>query len=151
VKRLIVVLCAAVLLAGCQRLRLPSWNRVPFTGTSAASILPRIPRDAARFEIDSVTDSTATFRVQEARWVRPGLSSYVVDPLQRDGLVARLRVIARDSATATALVTGQVSRVKTDHFLLVIRPDRPWWQSRVFWAGTLLGATVGAGSAAVVR
>lgn len=116
-----------------------------------APLLPRIPRDAPRFEIDSVSDSTATFRVHEAKWVRRGMSSYVVDPLQRDALVARLRIIARDSLSATAVVTSQVSRVKTDHFLLVPKPTVPWWRSREFWAGSILGLTLGAGSVAVSR
>lgn len=147
-RRTIVVLVAAFVLTGCHRLS--SWRSSAPTSGSTPSVL-RIPRDAARFEIDSVTDSTATFRVREAQWVRPGLQSYVVDPQQRDALVARLRVIARDSANATALVTGQVARVKADHFLLVVRPASRWWHSRTFWAGTLLGASVGAGGVLVAR
>lgn len=113
--------------------------------------LPRIPRDAPRFEIDSLTDSTASFRVQEARWIRAGLSSYVVDPQQRDALVARLRITSRDSLTATALIVSQVARVKPDHFLLVVRPPTPWWRNRLFWAGTVSGAAVGIGGALLVR
>jgi hypothetical protein len=145
VRRAIVVLGAAAVLTGCHRL--PPWRRAP-AAASVTPTLPRIPRDAARFEIDSVTDSTATFRVREARWVRPGLQSYVVDPQQRDALVARLRVISRNSESATALVTGQVMRVKAEHFLLVVRPEPRWWKSRTFWAGALAGATLGAGGVA---
>jgi hypothetical protein len=114
-------------------------------------VLPRIPRDAPRFEIDSVTDSTAMFRVQEARWIRPGQSTYVVDPQQRDALVARLRIISRDSLSATALVTSQVARVKAEHFLLVVRPPTPWWRTRHVWFGTLGGATVAIGGALLIR
>lgn len=147
-RRAIVVLVAALVLTGCHRLS--SWRGSART-SSATPLLPRIPRDAARFEIDSVTDSTATFRFREAQWVRPGLQSYVVDPQQRDALVARLRVIARDSANATALVTGQVATVKADHFLLVVRPASRWWQGRTFWLGTLVGATVGAGGVLIAR
>lgn len=143
-----VVLVVAVLLSGCQPLR--TWRR-PEAPTTSGRMLPRIPRDAARFEIDSVTDSTATFRVREARWVRPGLQSYVVDPQQRDALVARLRVIARDSTSATALVTGQVTSVRPEHFLLVVRPERRWWESRAFWGGTLAGVTIGVGGMVLVR
>ncbi len=106
-------------------------------------VLPRIPRDAPRFEIDSVTDSTATFRVQEARWIRVGMQGYAVDGAQRDALVARLTIVTRDSSTATALVTSQVARVKREHMLLVLEPNRPWWKSGQFWWGSVLGAAVG--------
>lgn len=147
-RRALVVLGAAVMVSGCHRSS--AW-RPATVPTSASRPLPRIPRDAARFEIDSVTDSTATFRVREARWVRPGLQSYVIDPAQRDALVARLRVIARDSVSATALVTGQVSRVRAEHFLLVVRPPQRWWQSRTFWAGALLGAAFGVGAGAALK
>lgn len=143
-----VVLVAMVLMGGCHPWR-PWVHRD--AGTSSDQGLPRIPRDAARFEIDSVTDSTATFRVREARWVAPGMQSYVVDPQQRDALVARLRVIARDSVSATALVTGQVTSVKPEHFVLVVRPPRSWWQSRAFWLGAALGAGVGAAGAISLR
>ncbi len=139
---------AMLLLSGCHRL--PSW-RSAARATVTTPSLPRIPRDAARFEIDSVTDSTATFRVREATWIRPGLQSYVVDPAQRDALVARLRILSRSGESATALVTGQVTSVKPEHFLLVVRPDAPWWKSRRFWTGTLVGATVGAGGTVLVR
>lgn len=128
-----------------------SWRRESVTPSSTQPVLPRIPRDAPRFEIDSVTDSTATFRVQEARWIREGMATYAVDPLQRDALVARLRVVSRDSLTATALITSQVAGVKRDHFLLVMPPVTPWWKTRHFWVGTLLGLTVGAGGVAVAR
>ena len=147
-RRTCALLTAALALAGCNVRRPWSSSRA---ATASGPALPRIPRDAARFEIDSVTDSTATFRVREARWVRTGLQSYVVDPQQRDALVARLRVIRRDSATATALVTGQVRGVKQEHFLLVVRPEQRWWHERRFWVGTLVGAIIGAGSMAAVR
>lgn len=141
-----------------------AWRCVVLLGATAAAcrsappvrasvqpVLPRIPRDAPRFEIDSVTDSTAMFRVREARWIRPGQSTYVVDPQQRDALVARLRIISRDSLTATALITSQVARVKVEHFLLVVRPPTPWWRSRHFWLGALSGITVATGGALLFR
>jgi hypothetical protein len=113
--------------------------------------LPRIPRDIPRFEIDSVSDSTVVFRVQEARWLRVGLSGFAVDPQQRDALVARLRITARDSVRATALIVSQVSRVTSQHFLLVSRPATPWYRSRSFWTGAALGVSMGAGGALVAR
>jgi hypothetical protein len=126
-------------------------HRAPPARASLQPVLPRIPRDAPRFEIDSVTDSTAVFRVQEARWIRPGQATYVVDPQQRDALVARLRIVSRDSLTATALIISQVARVKPEHFLLVVRPPTPWWRSNRFWGGVVSGAVVGAGSVLVAR
>ena len=114
-------------------------------------VLPRIPRDAARFEIDAVDDSTATFRVFESQWLRAGQSAYAVDPAHRDALVARLTIIRRDSATATALVTSQAARVTTDHFLLVPPEHTPWWRAKRFWIGTLVGSAVGAGTTAAIR
>jgi len=135
--RAVWVATAALMVGGCQSL--PTWRPATAPGVTALS-LPRIPRDAARFEIDSVNDSTATFRVREATWVRPGLQSYVVDPAQRDALVARMVVVSRSGESATALVTGQVTSVKADHFLLVVRPVSPWWKSARFWSGAAAGA-----------
>jgi hypothetical protein len=130
------VLLTAALVAGCH-------------GAPAVSSgpLPRLPRDAARFEIESITDSTATFRLDEAQWIRPGYSSFAVDPLQRDALIAQLRIVSRDRVTATALVTSQVAGVKRTHVLLVLRPPVPWWKQRLFWSGAGLGAMAGAGLA----
>ena len=132
----------AVLLAACGR------------GPEASppgSPIARIPRNAPRFEIDSVTDSTAIFRVQEVRWLRPGMAGYAVDPRQRDALVARVRVVTSDSAYATVQVTSQVSLVKRDHVLLIVEPTRSRWRTRTFWTGAGLGAVFGAGVALIAR
>lgn len=135
--RAVWVATAACIIGGCHAL--PAWRPATAPGVTGPR-LPRIPRDAARFEIESVNDSTATFRVREATWVRPGLQSYVVDPAQRDALVARMVVVSRSGESATALVTGQVTSVKADHFLLVVRPASPWWKSARFWSGAAAGA-----------
>lgn len=111
----------------------------------------RIPRDAARFEIDAVDDSTARFRPKEASWVRVGMQAYAVDPINRDVLVARLRVTAADGGNVTALVTSQVTRVTTSHFLLVVRPSVPWWRARTFWVGAAAGSAAGAATAVLTR
>jgi len=140
---LVVAVLVTVVGTGCHRRERPVAPLMP--------VLPRIPRDAARFEIDAVDDSTATFRVFESRWVRAGLSAYVVDPARRDALVARLTVLRRDSASATALVTSQVARVTTDHFLLVPPPPTPWWRAKRFWMGTLVGGVIGASATAAIR
>lgn len=105
--------------------------------------LARIPRDAARFEIEVVDDSTARFKPREALWVKPGMHVYVVDPLNRDALVARLRLTSVWNETAVGVVTSQVTRVTTQHVVLIIRPVTPWWKSRRFWVGTLLGGVFG--------
>jgi hypothetical protein len=137
------VVVLAVAIVGCGRSRAEP--------TSSQAPMSRIPRNAPRFEIDSVTDSTAIFRVQEAQWLRPGLSGYAVDPRQRDALVARVRVVSSDSARAIVQVTSQVSLVKRDHVLLIVEPARPWWRRRTFWSGAGMGALLGAGTAVVAR
>lgn len=138
--------CVALLIvagSGCHRA-----ERAP---APLMPVLPRIPRDAARFEIDAVDDSTATFRVFESRWLRAGFSAYAVDPAHRDALVARLTIIRLDSSTASALVTSQVARVTTNHVLLVPPPHRSWWRAKRFWIGTLVGGVVGVGASAAIR
>lgn len=112
--------------------------------TSPTASVLRIPRDAARFEIDVVDDSTARFKPREAEWVTPGMTAYVVDPHQRDALVARLRIQSVWSGTAVALVTSQVTRVRAEHVILVVAPaPPPWWKSRRFWIGALTGGLFG--------
>jgi RimJ/RimL family protein N-acetyltransferase len=140
---MMVRMLACALLAACHRTTpLPA---------SSSSPLPRIPRDAARFEIDSVTDSTAIFRWREARWMRRGDVAYAVDPMQRDALIAQLRIVSRDSLTATAVVTSQVSGIRLTHMLLVLHPTAPWWRRTPFWTGAGVGAVLGAGAAGLAR
>ncbi len=134
---------------GVVSLALVACHRGPATPMPQA--VARIPRDAARFEIDAVDDSTARFRPKEASWVRTGMTAYAVDPINRDVLVARLRVTEEDGTTATALVTSQVTRVTTSHFLLVVRPAVPWWRARSFWVGAITGTAAGAVTAVLTR
>lgn len=133
---------------GCYR-----WRPTGLPGAAAPAmpVLPRVPRDAARFELDAVDDSTATFRVFEAQWLRPGLSAYVVDPVRRDALVARLTIQSRGELTATALVTSQVTGVSRDHVMLVPRPRPRWWWSNEFWMSAAAGGIVGAGLTAIMH
>ena len=118
----------------------------------AAAGLCGSPNDAgaqetsARFEIASAGDSTFTLVVGRHPWVRPGLYGIVVDPRQRDVLIARFQVIAADSANAMGLVTGMTARVTTEHVALLDQPPpppAPWHQRRSFWLGILVGAAAG--------
>src|SRR5688572_21088008 len=109
---------------------------------------------SARFEIASAGDSTFTLVVGKQVWVRPGLYGIVVDPRQRDVLVARFQIIAADSANAMGLVTGMAARVTTEHVALLDRPPAPvppWHQRRPFWLGVLLGVAAGVGIANASR
>jgi hypothetical protein len=146
----LVLLTAAVASAGC--------HFVPYRTPTAAGPAPiaatgsgRIPRDAARFEIEAVDDSTARFRPFEATWLKPGMQVYAVDPARRDALVARLRIVRSDSGRLVALVTAQVTRVTTDHFLLAVEPSVPWYRTGRFWWGVVGGGVTGAAGAIVAR
>jgi hypothetical protein len=109
---------------------------------------------SARFEIASAADSTFTLVVGRHPWVRPGLYGIVVDPRQRDILIARFQIIAADSANAMALVTGMTTRVTTEHVALLDRPPPPappWHKRLSFWLGVLLGVAAGFGVGASSR
>jgi hypothetical protein len=120
----------------------------PVTGSDAAE---RLPRDASRFEIASVGDTSLTFRPQEARWVRTGQVAYVVDPARADALVARVRVAALANGRATAIVTGQLARVSASHVVVIVRPRPAPWRTRAFWFGAAGGALVGGAVAGIGR
>lgn len=103
-----------------------------------------------RFEITAVGDTTLAFRTGTATWVARGQAGTAVDPRRRDQLVARFRVIAVRDGLATALVTGQVTAVSTDHVATIEPPRRPWFRTGTFWSGVLLGGALGA-TAALTR
>jgi hypothetical protein len=96
-----------------------------------------------RFEITQVFDTTFRFPRGTAGWVKEGLTGIAVDPRRRDVLVARFRVVAVDSGLVTALVTGQTTRVATEHVVVLREPSRPWWRGLTFWGGTALGVALG--------
>ncbi len=98
---------------------------------------------AVRFPVVDVGDTTFTFRVGGQQWVRAGLRGIVVDPRQRDVLVARFRVSGVSGETARAVITGQATSVNASHTVLLDVPQRPWYRQRGFWIGTGIGAAVG--------
>jgi hypothetical protein len=109
---------------------------------------------SARFEIASAGDSTFTLVVGRHPWVRPGLYGIVVDPRQRDILIARFQIIAADSANAMGLVTGMTTRVTTEHVALLDQPPPPvppWHKRRSFWLGVLFGVAAGFGLGTAAR
>ena len=112
---------------------------------TAAPDEARTQETSVRFEIASVGDSTFTLVVGRHPWVRPGLYGIVVDPRQRDILVARFQIIAADSANAMALISGMTTRVTTDHVALMAPPVPPWHKRRSFWLGVLFGVAAGFG------
>jgi hypothetical protein len=60
-------------------------------------------------------------------------------------LVARFVVQGRLVDTATALITGQTSRVATTHIALLDAPRVRTLRQQTFWLGTLFGVLLGAG------
>jgi hypothetical protein len=119
-------------LSGCAQLRGGG------AGVQTETIA-RFPRDAARFAIEPLTDSTFAFTPDEAKWVAPGLTGIAVDPGRGDALVAKVRVVSVDSVRANAFVTGQTTRIASGQVLLLVPPKRAWWRERVFWLGALSG------------
>lgn len=112
---------------------------------AAASHAPaaRAQESAYRFNIARTGDSTFAIPLAQNGWVKKGMRGIAVDPARRDALVARFRVtrVGRDSAVA--LITGQTTRVTTDHVALLERPSKPWYLRTTFWVGGVLGAIVG--------
>lgn len=116
-------------------------------GLALGLVLGARPAEAqfrgVRFEITQVGDTTFRFPRGTAGWVKPGETGIAVDPRRRDVLVARFRVLRVDSGLVTAVVTGQTTRVATEHIAVMTEPSRPWYRSLTFWVGAALGAAGG--------
>jgi hypothetical protein len=97
----------------------------------------------ARFDIDSITDSTFTFVVGRAHWVARGQTGLAVDPAHDDELIAEFRVVQVERGVATAFVTGQTARVKTGHVAVMEPPGRAFYRQPLFWAGAVAGGIIG--------
>ena len=108
-------------------------------------------RGAVRFYVDSVADSTFSFRIApDDDWVKVGASGITVDPARQDALVARFRVISLWGNRATALVTGQTTVVSVSHIALLAPPERRFYRERSFWGGALFGVLLGVGGGLLV-
>jgi hypothetical protein len=121
---------------------------VLLAGLAGAPAVLGAQETSARFEIASAGDSTFTLVIGRHPWVRPGLYGIVVDPRQRDILIARFQIIAADSANAMGLVTGMTTRVTTEHVALIDPPpppELPWHRRRSFWIGVIVGVAAGFG------
>lgn len=108
-------------------------------------------RTTVRFYVDSVADSTFSFRIApDDDWVRVGAGGITVDPARRDALVARFRVISLWGNRATALVTGQTTVVSVSHIALLTPPERRFYRERSFWGGALFGVLLGVGGGLLI-
>lgn len=123
--------CARIFLAAAVALLL-------LAGDARAQLI------SARFTIESVGDSTFVFRTGRVSWVRAGMQGIAVDPVSRDALVARFRVLSVGETRATAIITGQTTFVSTGHVALLEEPPRRFWRERYFWVGMVFGAITGA-------
>jgi len=98
---------------------------------------------AFRFEIVNATDSTITIPTDRVSWLKRGTRGIAVDPRDHDAMVARFQVVRVDSGQATALITGQTTRVTTDHVAVIMPPHVPWFKRGLFWIGAAVGAAIG--------
>jgi hypothetical protein len=99
----------------------------------------------ARFDIDSVGDSTFTFARGRAHWVSRGQRGLAVDAKQGDALIARFRVLSVDKHTGvtTAVVTGQTARVTPGEVALLKEPKPPFYVEPFFWIALGVGGAIG--------
>ena len=106
----------------------------------------RAQETAYRFEITTVGDSTVTMSTEKHEWVHPGQKGIAVDPMRHDALVARFVIMRVDSVhkRALAIVTGQTTRLTTDHVALIDRPRTKWYAQPTLWIGAVVGAVIGA-------
>ena len=125
-------------------LRAWSWSCVLGLGLVLGSGTAQAQFRGIRFEITQVGDTTFRFPRGNAGWIRPEMTGIAVDPRRRDILVAEFRVVRVDSGLVTALITGQTTRVATEHIAVMPEPPKPWYKGITFWGGTVFGFVIGA-------
>lgn len=120
---------------------------LPLLGALLCAIAVARPLDAqqgaTRFEIAQVGDSTFSFAIGPNDWIKRGRRGIAVDPRRRDALIARFEVLDVREGRATALVTGQTTRITTDHVALLERPPAHWYAQPAFWVGAAVGGAAG--------
>ena len=125
-------------------LRAWSWSCVLGLGLVLGSGTAQAQFRGIRFEITQVGDTTFRFPRGNAGWIKPEMTGIAVDPRRRDLLVAEFRVVRVDSGLVTALITGQTTRVATEHIAVMPEPPKPWYKGITFWGGTVFGFVIGA-------
>lgn len=125
-------------------LRAWSWSCVLGLGLVLGSGTAQAQFRGIRFEITQVGDTTFRFPRGNAGWIKPEMTGIAVDPRRRDILVAEFRVVRVDSGLVTALITGQTTRVATEHIAVMPEPPKPWYKGITFWGGTVFGFVIGA-------
>jgi hypothetical protein len=112
---------------------------------AGSAMRARTQETAYRFEITSVGDSTVTMSTERHEWVHVGQKGIAVDPMRHDALVARFVIMKLDPANkrALAIVTGQTTRLTTDHVALIDRPRTKWYAQPTLWIGTIAGLVIG--------
>jgi hypothetical protein len=113
---------------------------------ACAPLRARAQETAYRFEITTVGDSTVSLSTERHEWVREGQKGIAVDPMRHDALVARFVILHVDPVhkRALAIVTGQTTRLTTQHVALIARPGRKWYAQPTLWIGTVVGVVIGA-------
>jgi hypothetical protein len=106
----------------------------------------RAQETAYRLEITAVGDSTISLSTERHEWVREGQKGIAVDPMRHDALVARFVILHVDPEhkLALAIVTGQTTRLTTQHVALIARPGRKWYAQPTLWIGAAVGMVLGA-------
>ena len=113
---------------------------------ACAPLRARAQETAYRFEITNIGDSTVQLSTERHEWVREGQKGIAVDPVRHDALVARFTILHVDAVhkRALAIVTGQTTRLTTQHVPLIARPERKWYAQPTLWIGTAVGMVIGA-------
>jgi hypothetical protein len=122
-----------------------------FAGAAALALVcaparARAQETAYRFEIASVGDSTVSLSTEKHEWVHAGQKGIAVDPMRHDALVARFVIMSVDAKQkrALAIVTGQTTRLTTNHVALIDRPSKKWYAQPTLWIGAVAGVVIGA-------